>query len=134
MDVLSRKNRRGRGGAGSDDDSDDGPPPDPDEPAPAPVAKKEKKSTGEAKEVQVAVRRGDDKGLQAQGGMTQVRRDMLKIIHDEEDQEWQDYQYCDGEVSALLVVLLAWSVIDCHCRLKSPTLHSILSSRVVTNN
>ncbi|EPT04209.1 hypothetical protein FOMPIDRAFT_1027991 [Fomitopsis schrenkii] len=100
MDVLSRKNRRGRGGAGSDDDSDDGPPPDPDEPAPVPIAKKEKKPSGEAKEVQVAVRRGDDKGLQSQGGMTQVRRDMLKMVHDEEDQEWQDYQYCDGETEA----------------------------------
>lgn len=98
MDVLNRKNRRGRG-TGSDDDSDDGPPPDPDEPAPAPVAKKEKKSAGETKEVQVAVRRGDDRGLQGQGGLTQVRRDMLKMVHDEEDQEWEDYQYCDGDVS-----------------------------------
>ncbi|TFY52613.1 hypothetical protein EVJ58_g9913 [Rhodofomes roseus] len=99
MDVLSRKNRRGRGGAGSDDDSDEGPPPDPDEPAPAPAPKKEKKAAGEAKEVQVAVRKADDRGPQAQGGMTQVRRDMLKIIHDEEDQEWQDLEYCDGEQS-----------------------------------
>ncbi|KAH9937562.1 DNA-directed RNA polymerase III subunit Rpc5 [Fomitopsis serialis] len=89
MDVLNRKNRRGRGGAGSDDDSDEGPPPDPDEPAPAPAPKKEKKPAGGAKE-----RR---QGSSAQGGMTQVRRDMLKLIHDEEDQEWQDYQYCDGE-------------------------------------
>ncbi|KZT74744.1 hypothetical protein DAEQUDRAFT_748005 [Daedalea quercina L-15889] len=97
IDVLNRKNRRGRGGAGSDDDSDEGPPPDPDEPAPAPAPRKEKKPAGEAKEVQVAVRKADDKGLQAQGGVTQVRRDMLRIIHEEEDQEWQDYEYCDGE-------------------------------------
>ncbi|EMD41767.1 hypothetical protein CERSUDRAFT_79402 [Gelatoporia subvermispora B] len=97
MDVLSRKSRRGRGG-GSDDDSDDGPPPDPDEPAPAPAPKKEKKPVGEAREVQVAVRKsGDDKSVQFQGGLTAVRREMLTIIRNEEDEEWVDYEFCDGE-------------------------------------
>ncbi|PCH33532.1 hypothetical protein WOLCODRAFT_135179 [Wolfiporia cocos MD-104 SS10] len=96
MDVLNRKSRR-RGGDGSDDDSDDGPPPDPDEPAPVPAPKKEKKPALEAKEVQVSVRKADDRSAQMQGGMTAVRREMLMAIHAEEDEKWEDYEYCDGE-------------------------------------
>ncbi|OCH96528.1 hypothetical protein OBBRIDRAFT_787085 [Obba rivulosa] len=97
MDILSRKSRRNRG-AGSDDESDDGPPPDPDEPTPAPAPKKEKKVVGEAKEVQVSVRKsGDDRSVQFQGGLTAVRREMLTIIHNEEDEMWEDYEFCDGE-------------------------------------
>ncbi|KAH8100619.1 DNA-directed RNA polymerase III subunit Rpc5 [Cristinia sonorae] len=101
MDVLSRKSRRPKGNAGSDDDSDDGPPPDPDEPAPAPAApKKEKKKAGEAKEVQVSVRKVvDDKGLSLGGGLTAVRREMLMAIRSEEDERWEDYEYCDGEAA-----------------------------------
>ena len=100
MDMHLRKSRRTRPGDESDDD--EGPPPDPDEPAPAPapVPKKEKKPAGEAKEVQVAVRKtGESQGLQFTGGMTQVRRDMLTLIHAEEDERWDDYEYCGGEVS-----------------------------------
>lgn len=101
MDILTRKTRR-RGGADSDDDSDDGPPPDPDEPAPAPAPKKEKKQSGDAKEVQVSVRRtGDDKSMQLGGGLTTVRREMLMAIRAEEDEKWDEYQYCDGQVRAL---------------------------------
>lgn len=98
LDVLSRKSRRARG-AGSDSDSDDGPPPDPDEPAPAPVPKKEKKSAGDAREVQVAARKTDDKGGQnLQGGLSTIRREMLIAIRAEEDEAWQDFDYYDGEV------------------------------------
>ncbi|KAI0068406.1 hypothetical protein BV25DRAFT_1818816 [Artomyces pyxidatus] len=97
LDVLSRKSRRARG-AGSDSDSDDGPPPDPDEPAPAPVPKKEKKSAGDAREVQVAARKTDDKGGQnLQGGLSTIRREMLIAIRAEEDEAWQDFDYYDGE-------------------------------------
>ncbi|GBE78334.1 hypothetical protein SCP_0112190 [Sparassis crispa] len=100
MDILTRKNKRGRGGEGSDDDSDDGPPPDPDEPAPAPAPKKEKKPAVDAKEVQVSVRKtSDDKGMHFQGGLTAVRREMLTIMHAEEDEKWDDYEYCDGEAA-----------------------------------
>ena len=97
MDVLNRKSRR-RAGDGSDDESDEGPPPDPDEPAPAPAPRKEKKPAPEAKEVQVSVRKADDRSAQMQGGMTAVRREMLMAIHAEEDEKWEDYEYCDGEV------------------------------------
>lgn len=98
MDVLTRKTRR-RAGADSDEDSDDGPPPDPDEPAPAPAPKKEKKPTGEAKEVQVSVRKTvDDKSMQLGGGLTAMRREMLMQIRAEEDERWDDYEFCDGEV------------------------------------
>ena len=95
MDMHLRKHRRTRG---DDSDEDDGPPPDPDEPAPAPAPKKEKKPAGEAKEVQVAVRKSGE-SLQFQGGLTQIRRDMLTMIHAEEDERWEDYEYCGGEVS-----------------------------------
>lgn len=99
IDNLTRKTKR-RGGADSDDDSDDGPPPDPDEPVPAPAPKKEKKPTGEAKEVQVSVRKsGDDKSMQLGGGLTAMRREMLLALRAEEDERWDEYEYCEGEVS-----------------------------------
>ncbi|KZP31185.1 hypothetical protein FIBSPDRAFT_43629 [Athelia psychrophila] len=100
-DAISRKSKR-RPGAGSDSDSDDGPPPDPDDPAPLPVVKKEKKVTGEAKEIQVSARKAsDDKsGMQgSQGGLSTVRREMLLAIRTEDEEEWQDLEFCDGEVS-----------------------------------
>lgn len=103
MDMHTRKTRRGRGG--DDSDEDDGPPPDPDEPAPAPAPKKEKKPTGEAREVQVAVRKtGESSGPQFQGGMTQVRREMLTLIHAEEDERWEDFEYCGGEVRGIFCI------------------------------
>lgn len=105
IDVLTRKTKRPRGGAGSDDDSDDGPPPDPDEPAPAPAPKKEKKKSGETKEVQVSVKKvSDDKGMSLGGGLTAVRREMLLAIRAEEDEKWEDYEYCDGEVSTFRTI------------------------------
>ncbi|THH26594.1 hypothetical protein EUX98_g7592 [Antrodiella citrinella] len=98
MDVLSRKVKRSRGNAGSDDDSDDGPPPDPDEPAPVAAPKKEKKKAGESKEVQVSVRKvNEEKGMSFSSGLTAVRREMLLAIRAEEDEKWEDYEYCDGE-------------------------------------
>ena len=99
MDILTRKTKR-RGGGGSDDDSDDGPPPDPDEPAPAPAPKKEKKPSAEAKEVQVAIRKSaDDRGMSFAGGLTAVRREMLTAIRTEEDERWEEYEYCASDVS-----------------------------------
>lgn len=109
MDVLTRKTRR-RAGADEDEDSDDGPPPDPDEPAPAPVPKKEKKPTAEAKEVQVAVRRSDDKSMQLGGGLTAMRREMLMAIRAEEDESWEDLQYFENGVRTL--ICLPKSCID----------------------
>lgn len=102
LDVLSRKNKRRRGGGGSDSDSDDGPPPDPDDPAPPPpLPKKDKKPAAEAKEVQVSARKSsDDKGgLQPlQGGLSAVRREMLLAIRMEDEEPWEDLEFCDGEV------------------------------------
>lgn len=103
LDVLSRKNkRRTGGGGGSESDTDDGPPPDPDEPVPPPPSiKKEKKVTGEAREVQVSARKAsDDKGgvQPLQGGLSTVRREMLLAIRAEEDEPWEDLDFCDWEV------------------------------------
>ncbi|KAJ7107634.1 DNA-directed RNA polymerase III subunit Rpc5 [Mycena crocata] len=96
LDILSRKSKRSRGG-GSDSDSDDGPPPDPDEPAPAPIPKKEKKPSGEAREVQVTARKSEDKGgiQPMHGGLSTARREMLIAIRAEEDEAWQELQFCD---------------------------------------
>lgn len=98
MDYISKKNRKSRGGAGSNSDSDDGPPPDPFEAAPEPTPKKEKKAAnGEAKEVQVAVRKTtDEKGTQ--GGLSVQRRELLSHIRLEDEETWDDLVYCDGEV------------------------------------
>lgn len=94
LDILSRRNK-GRGGD-SDSDSDGGPPPDPDDAPPVPVVKKEKKPSGEVREVQVSARKLEDKGsMQAQGGLSTVRREMLQAIRNEEDEDWQDLEFCD---------------------------------------
>ena len=98
LDILSRKNKRNRG-ADSDSDSDDGPPPDPDEIAPAVPLKKEKKVTGEAKEVHVSARKSDDQsGLGVQGSLSAVRREMLHIIRVEEEEQWESLAFCNVTV------------------------------------
>lgn len=101
LDILSRKNKRSRGG-GFDSDSDDGPPPDPDEFAPIPMTKKEKKPSGEVKEVQVSARKVEDRGAQSQGGLSAIRREMLHAIRTEEDENWEDLQFCDETVCVIL--------------------------------
>jgi len=93
LDALSRKNKR----TGNDSDSDDGPPPDPDDPTPVAVTKKEKKPTGEAKEVQVSAKRAGDQAGQA--GMSAIRREMLQILRNEEDEPWEPLEFCDVSVS-----------------------------------
>jgi len=93
LDVLSRKTRRH---VDDESDSDAGPPPDPEEPVPPPPPPKEKKPVGDAKDVQVAAKKTDEKGLQ--GGFSSVRRDMLKALHDEEDEQWTAYSFFDSEV------------------------------------
>ena len=98
LDILSRRNRHGQQG-GSDSESDDGPPPDPDDPSLVQVPKKEKKSTGPGKEVQVSARKSDDKSAtSALGGLSTVRRDMLRIIRSEEDEEWEELRFFDVAV------------------------------------
>lgn len=103
MDVLLRKNsRRSRGGGGSDSDSDDGPPPDPDDPMPPSPPKKDKKPAGEAKEVQVAIKKTEDRGAQSsQGGLSGVRREMMMMLREEDEEKWEDIDYCDAEVRFL---------------------------------
>lgn len=99
MDVHLRKTRRSKAGADSDSDSDEVPL-DPDDPnPPPPPVKKEPKSAGEAKEINVSIRKADDKGAQSfTGGLTAARREMLHILREEEDEAWEDYEYFDGEV------------------------------------
>jgi hypothetical protein len=122
---MSKKNKRSHGG-GDDSDSDDGPPPDPDEPIPAAVTqKKEKKTSGEAKEVQVAARKSaDDKGAGSmQGGLSASRRDMLMIIRAEEDEAWQNLEFFEGEVSFFFLELKQAVVIHIVCRRKRRAKH-----------
>ncbi|KAF8973891.1 DNA-directed RNA polymerase III subunit Rpc5 [Flammula alnicola] len=94
LDILSRRNRRSRG-TGSDSDSDDGPPPDPDEVAPVVAPKKEKKAPTDVREVHVTARKSDDQNGSGQGGLSAVRREMLHIIRSEEDEKWEDLEFCD---------------------------------------
>ena len=99
LDALNRKSRR-TCGADSDSESSDGSPPDPDEVAPIVVPKKGKKPAGEAKEVQVAARKAEDKGgRDLQGGMSAMRREMLMSVRAEEEEEWQDLTFHGPEVS-----------------------------------
>lgn len=99
LDALTRLSKR-RGGAGFDSDSDDGPPPDPDEPAHVSAPKKERNPVVDAKDVQVSARKSEDKGGQnLTGGLSTVRREMLMAVRAEEDEEWQDFHYHDGETA-----------------------------------
>ncbi|KLO20576.1 hypothetical protein SCHPADRAFT_918061 [Schizopora paradoxa] len=98
LDVFHRKARRRKAGDDSDSDSDDGPPPDPDDPTPAAVKKEPKASTsGEAKDIQVTIKKSDDKSGQSAIGLTAVRREMLLMMRNEEEEPWQDLNYYDGE-------------------------------------
>ena len=93
---------------GSDSDSDDGPPPDPDDPVPVQhQPKKEKKPPLDAKEVQVAVKKIGDQGVQAsQGGLSAVRREMLHILRGEEEEKWIDLEFNDGQVRSVCYLAL----------------------------
>lgn len=67
------------------------------------VPKKGKKSAGEAKEVQVAARKAEEKGgRDLQGGMSATRREMLMSLRAEEEEEWQDLTFHGPEVSCQL--------------------------------
>lgn len=130
LDVLSRKSKRSRG---DDSDSDDGPPPDPDEPATAPVAKKEKKPTGDARDIQVSARKSEDKGGQnMQGGLSAVRREMLQTIHAEEDESWINYEF-KGDAVCFLRCDLSIGSADCRNRRKSRMRRSTLYCRETKN-
>ena len=99
LDALNRKNRRSRGGD-SDSDSGGGSPPEPDDASPVSAVKKGKKPASEAKEVQIAARKAEEKGgRDLQGGMSTMRREMLMSLRAEEDEEWQDLVYHGPEVS-----------------------------------
>lgn len=104
LDVLARKSRpRRQGGAGSD--SDDGPPPDPDEPAAPPPTKSKSKSAPEAREVQLSAKKAnDDKFAQSMGSLTQVRKDILMTLRQEAEETWEDWEYCDADVSCVTVL------------------------------
>jgi DNA-directed RNA polymerase-3 subunit RPC5 len=70
------------------------------------VPKKGKKPAGEAKEVQVAARKAEEKGgRDLQGGMSAMRREMLMSLRAEEEEEWQDLTFHGPEVSCPLVVV-----------------------------
>ncbi|CAE6504066.1 unnamed protein product [Rhizoctonia solani] len=89
LDSMSKKQKRARG----EDSDDEGPPPDPDEPAPPPTAPKEKKKA-ESKEVLVTARKADDKsGAQTVGGLSAIRREMINIIREEHEEQWQSLDY-----------------------------------------
>lgn len=95
LDVQSRKTMRSTT-TGSEYDSDEGPPPDPDEvPVSAAPRRKEKKPV-EMKEISVSTRKTDDKGTAV--GLSTMRREILQVIRAEEDEEWQNYEYCDATV------------------------------------
>jgi len=111
LDILSRKNKRRRADAGTDSDSDDGPPPDPDEPVPAPSPKhRDKKHLPEAKEAQVTARKAEDKGgPQTFGSLSTVRREILSIVRAEDEEHWQDFEFCGLEVPVgLSFPLFTW--------------------------
>lgn len=94
LDALNRKSRRTRGADSDPESSDGGSAPDPDEVAPVAVPKKGKKPAGEAKEVQVAARKAEEKGgRDLQGGMSAMRREMLMSLRAEEEEEWQDLTF-----------------------------------------
>jgi len=97
LDVFHRKTQRRKAGD-SDSDSDDGPPPDPDDPMSVAVKKEPKASTsGDAKDIQVSIKKADDKNSQSAVGLTAVRREMLLIMRNEEEEAWQDLNFYDGE-------------------------------------
>lgn len=107
LDVHGRKTTRG--GGGSDSDSDGGPPPDPDDaaPPPPPPPKREKKPAAETKEVHVSAKQTDDRDAQNQGGLSAARREILRTIRMEEDDEWQDLDYRDVMVIVLCPLLFS---------------------------
>jgi hypothetical protein len=102
LDILSRKTKRPRADAGTDSESDDGPPPDPDEPASAPSPKhRDKNFLSEAREAQVTARKAEDKGgPQMFGGLSTVRREILSMVRAEDEEHWQDLEFCGLEVPA----------------------------------
>lgn len=62
---------------------------------------KREKFTEPGKEVQVSARRTDDKGgASALGGLSAVRRDLLRTIRAEEDEEWADLLFFDVTVGS----------------------------------
>jgi len=113
LDALNRKSRRTRG-IDSDSDASDGTLPDPDEASPVSVPKKGKKPAGEAKEVQVAARKAEEKGgRDLQGGMSVMRREILMSLRAEEEEEWQDLTYHDPEVSCTKLSLYPQARAKC---------------------
>jgi len=98
LDMQSRKNKR----SGYNSDSDDGPPPDPDDPNPVVAPKREKKASSDSKEVQVSAKRTDDKGGfgGAGGGLSAARREILTLIRNEDDENWETLEFCDVATDA----------------------------------
>lgn len=127
LDILSHRNRRSHQG-GSDFESDGGPPPDPDEPVPTEVTRKEK-ATESGREVQVSARKSDDKGgASALGGLSAVRRDLLRTIRAEEDEEWADLLFFDVTVRVPALFSLDFFNTQMRIRRMSLQKHSRQSS------
>jgi DNA-directed RNA polymerase-3 subunit RPC5 len=112
LDVLARKQRPRRTGA--DSDSDDGPPPDPDEPQVPSVPKAKKKVTIDAREVQLSAKKAQDDKLQVGfNNLSQVRQEMLAQLRIETTESWQDWEYCDVDVSGGFSDCTAPILISC---------------------
>ncbi|KAF8707837.1 Sin-like protein conserved region, partial [Rhizoctonia solani] len=111
LDALSKKQKRARG----EDSDDEGPPPDPDEPAPSSSVPKEKKKT-ESKEVLVMARKTDDKsGNQTVGGLSAIRREMLNIIREEQEEQWQNLDYKGIQARRLYSYCMCFALILASC-------------------
>jgi len=57
-----------------------------------------KKHLPEAKEAQVTARKAEDKGgPQTFGSLSTVRREILSIVRAEDEEHWQDFEFCGLE-------------------------------------
>lgn len=125
MDIISKPTRRGGPGPpgveSSDSESEnegqqhsDSAPNAVNDPSASKSSRKSAKAVkpntnvkgNDVKEIQVAIKRVDDKGNQVgQGGLTSVRREMMEMIRREEEEKWEDLEYCDAEVSSSFFIL-----------------------------
>lgn len=67
-------------------------------PAFAPKKKEKKASVAEAKEVQVSARRAADDKAGNLSQLSNAKREMLAIIRAEQDESWQNLDFCGIEV------------------------------------
>lgn len=132
LDVLSKQSKRTQASGGDESDSEEGPPPDSVEPvASTSTAKsKKEKQSSDSKEVQVTAKKSTEDrtgSLQFQGGLSQVRREMLTMIRDEAEEQWVDLQHCDAEVESSLDLLESLPGRSDASLLWSNTVHDLLN-------